>query len=158
VFKLLERRAVATVNQLRYNISGMMDYGILVCDDLWSCVWLPKHLRNASSQVSGHECVLPPATLHGVATEKTTILTLTAVKSQNHNPGIMFVRAVAQVVSRRLLTAKDRIRARVNPCGICGGESGTRTGFSPISSGFPCQYIIPPSLSKLISSGECLIC
>jgi hypothetical protein len=38
------------------------------------------------------------------------------------------------------------------------GQSGTGAGFSPSSSVFPCQYIIPPSLSKLISSGECVIC
>jgi hypothetical protein len=30
--------------------------------------------------------------------------------------------------------------------------------FLPSSSVFPCQYIIPPSLSKLISSGEWVIC
>jgi hypothetical protein len=66
-------------------------------------------------------------------------------------------RAMAQVVSRRPLTAEARARVRVNPCGICGGQSGTGTGFSPSSSVFPFQYIIPPSLSKLISSGECVI-
>jgi hypothetical protein len=49
-------------------------------------------------------------------------------------------RAMAQVVSRRPLTAEDRVRARVNPCGICGGQSGSRTGFSPSSSVFSCQY------------------
>jgi hypothetical protein len=32
---------------------------------------------------------------------------------------------MAQVVSRRPLTAE----ARVNPCGIRGGKSGTETGF-----------------------------
>jgi hypothetical protein len=67
-------------------------------------------------------------------------------------------RAMAQVVSRRPLTAEDRVRARVNPCGICCGQSGTGTRFSPSSSVSHCQYIIPPSLSKLISSGECVIC
>jgi hypothetical protein len=57
-------------------------------------------------------------------------------------------RAMAQIVSRRPLTAEARVRTRVNPCGICGGQSGTGTGFSPSSSVFPCQYIIPPSLSE----------
>jgi hypothetical protein len=67
-------------------------------------------------------------------------------------------RAMAQVVSRRPLTVEARVRVRVNPCGICGGQSGTGTGFSLSSSVFPCEYSIPPSLSKLISSGECVIC
>jgi hypothetical protein len=66
--------------------------------------------------------------------------------------------AQAQVVSRRALTAEARDRARVNPCGVFARQSGTGTGFSPSSSVFPCQYINPPSLSKLISSKECVIC
>jgi hypothetical protein len=50
-------------------------------------------------------------------------------------------RAMAQAVSRRPLTAEARVRSRFNPCGICGGQSGTGTGpppprvlrFSPVS-------------------------
>jgi hypothetical protein len=67
-------------------------------------------------------------------------------------------RAMAQFVSCQPLTAEDRVRARVNPCGTCDGQSGTGTGLSLSSSVFPFQYIIAPSLSKLISSGECVIC
>jgi hypothetical protein len=44
---------------------------------------------------------------------------------------------MAQVVSRRLVTAEARVRARVNLCGICVGQSGTGTGFSLEFFGFP---------------------
>jgi hypothetical protein len=43
---------------------------------------------------------------------------------------------MAQIVSRRPLTAGARVRARVNPCGICGGQNGTGTGFSQSFSVF----------------------
>jgi hypothetical protein len=49
-------------------------------------------------------------------------------------------RAIAQVVSRRPVTAEAQVRARVNPCSIYGGQSGIGTRFSPSSSVFPCQY------------------
>jgi hypothetical protein len=51
-------------------------------------------------------------------------------------------RAMAQAVSRRPLTAEARVRSRVSPRGIYGGQSGTGTGFSPSTSVFPCPF--PP--------------
>jgi hypothetical protein len=47
---------------------------------------------------------------------------------------------MARAVSRRPLTAEARVRSRVSPCGICGGQRGTGTGFSPSTSVFPCQF------------------
>jgi hypothetical protein len=65
---------------------------------------------------------------------------------------------MVQVVSRRPLTSEPRIRVRVNACGICGGQSGTGTGFSPSSSGFSCQYYSTVVLHTHISSGEWTVC
>jgi hypothetical protein len=40
-------------------------------------------------------------------------------------------RAMAQAASRRPLTSEALVHTRVSPCGICGGQSKTETGFFP---------------------------
>jgi hypothetical protein len=49
-------------------------------------------------------------------------------------------RAMAQAVSRRSPTAEARVRSRVGPCWIYGGQRGTGTGFYPSTTVFPCQF------------------
>jgi hypothetical protein len=62
-------------------------------------------------------------------------------------------RAMAQAVSRQSLTTESWVHARVNTRGICGGQSGTGTGFSPSFSGFPHQYHSTVILHTHTSSG-----
>jgi hypothetical protein len=47
---------------------------------------------------------------------------------------------MTQAVSHRPLTAEAWGRSRVSPCGICVGQSGTVTGFSPSTLVFPRQF------------------
>jgi hypothetical protein len=47
---------------------------------------------------------------------------------------------MAQAVSRRPLTEDVRVRSRLSPRAICGGQNGGGTGFSPNTSVFPCQF------------------
>jgi hypothetical protein len=47
---------------------------------------------------------------------------------------------MVQAFSRRPLTAETWVRSRVGTRGICGGQSGTGTGFSPSTSVFSCQF------------------
>jgi hypothetical protein len=71
--------------------------------------------------------------------------TLVSVFLTELNDMLKVGRGVAQAVSRRPLTAEARFR----PCGICGGQSGTGTGYYPSSSVFLVN-IIPPWLSILM--------
>jgi hypothetical protein len=48
---------------------------------------------------------------------------------------------MTQGVSRRPLTAEARVRSPVGPRGICGGQSGTGTGFSRVLRFSPVNFI-----------------
>jgi hypothetical protein len=57
-------------------------------------------------------------------------------------------RAIAQAVSRRLLTAAARFRTRFRSCGLCGGQSGTGAGFLRVL-----RFLLPiriPPIAPLI--------
>jgi hypothetical protein len=47
---------------------------------------------------------------------------------------------MAQAINRRPVTAEAWARFRVSPRGICGGQIGTGTDFSPSTSVFPCKF------------------
>jgi hypothetical protein len=53
-------------------------------------------------------------------------------------------RAIAQAVSRWLLTAAVRVRSRVRSCGICGGQSRSGAGFLLVLR-LPPAIFIPPN-------------
>jgi hypothetical protein len=57
--------------------------------------------------------------------------------------------AVAQTVSRRLLTAADRVRAQVRSYGNCGGHSGTAADFLRVFQ-FPLPHIHSADWSTII--------
>jgi hypothetical protein len=50
-------------------------------------------------------------------------------------------------------TVEAQVNTQVTPYGICGGQSGTGTGFSLSSSVFLCQYRSPVAVHSHISAG-----
>jgi hypothetical protein len=63
-----------------------------------------------------------------------------------------FGRIIAQEVSRWILTAADRVRARVWSSGICGGQSGVGAGFLRVFRS-PLPILIPPNSPSSQSLG-----
>jgi hypothetical protein len=59
---------------------------------------------------------------------------------------------MVEMVTHRPLIPEARVQAEVNPCGICGGQCGTGTGYSQSSLVFPCRYHCSVALNTRISS------
>jgi hypothetical protein len=47
---------------------------------------------------------------------------------------------MAQTVGHRPLDSEVRVRSHAILYGICDGQSGTGTGFTPCTNVLPCQY------------------
>jgi hypothetical protein len=57
------------------------------------------------------------------------------IVSETSDYNSIFDRTVAEAVSCRHISTEARVRALFSPYGMCGGQSGTGTGFSvsPVS-------------------------
>jgi hypothetical protein len=56
----------------------------------------------------------------------------------------MTVPAIAQVITRRIPTAANRVPAQVKSCGLCDGQNGTGAGFLQVLQS-PLAILIPPT-------------
>jgi len=44
-------------------------------------------------------------------------------------------------LTRQSITMEAKVRSQVSPYGMCGGQNGTGTDFSPTTSGFPLSVL-----------------
>jgi len=59
---------------------------------------------------------------------------------------------MAQAVSHWPLTTGAQAQSRANTREICGGRSGTKTGYSPRTSVYPCQYHFTNALTASLNT------
>jgi hypothetical protein len=76
-----------------------------------------------------------------------------ATNADLHDRSCRNVIILSHLNNRRILAAEARVRALVGPCGICGGHSGTDTGFSPSSSDFFSHYHYTVATHAYLSPG-----
>ena len=63
---------------------------------------------------------------------------------------------MAQAVNHRSLTIGVQVQSQANTCGICCGQSGTKTGYSPRTSVFLCQYYSTNALTTSLNTFHCI--
>jgi hypothetical protein len=73
------------------------------------------------------------------------MLRLDSRKEVNKDILMRMGHAIAQVVSRRVLTAEAQARSQIRTCGICNGQSGSGTGFLRVFR-FLLSILISPNI------------
>jgi len=63
---------------------------------------------------------------------------------------------MAQAVNHWPLTKGVQAQSQANTHGICRGQSGTKTGYSPRTSVFPCQYHSTNALTAALNTFHCI--
>jgi hypothetical protein len=113
--------------------SNVSSSAILIASRLCCCVTSVNYSPAAKSK-KNHDSIITFKTNYNY------LIVLNGVLFIKSRVNVVQGRAMVQAVSRRPPTVEARVRSRVRLCGICGGRSGTGTGFSLSTSVFPCQF------------------
>jgi hypothetical protein len=114
-------------------VSVMGRYRISVSLSTTNPTWTDPDLcaeRPATNRLSHGTAFFPPKTRSSKSSLPSSLFNPTFYALLISPIGL----AMAQALSSQPLTIEAWVRARVSPCGICGGQSSTGTGFSLISS------------------------